>query len=203
MVWLLGETVWQFLKWLNIELPYYPWWRVRLPWWLRQHSVCLQCGRPGFDPWVRKILWRRKWQPTPVPLPGKSHGRRSLVCYSGVAKSWTRLSDFTFTILSSNSTLSYRKKWKCIHTTCKQMFIVALFITARNKNKSNTHQINKMWHIQTMDIIKQLKRNWVLIHATTWINFKWKKPGRKSHILCDLICMKCPELLNLYMEKVG
>jgi len=28
--------------------------------------------RPGFDPWVRKILWRRAWQPTPVVLPGES-----------------------------------------------------------------------------------------------------------------------------------
>ena len=45
-------------------------------------EVCLQCGRPGFDPWVRKIPWRRKWQPTPVFLPGESHGRRSLVGYS-------------------------------------------------------------------------------------------------------------------------
>ena len=41
----------------------------------------LQCGRPGFDPWVRKIPWRRKWQPTPVFLPGKSHGQRSLAGY--------------------------------------------------------------------------------------------------------------------------
>ena len=48
---------------------------------------------PGFDPWVRKIPWRRKRQPTPVFLPGESHGRRSLVGYSPqVAKSWTRLS---------------------------------------------------------------------------------------------------------------
>ena len=37
----------------------------------------------GFDPWVRKILWRRKWQPTPVFLPGKSHGQRSLADYRG------------------------------------------------------------------------------------------------------------------------
>ena len=36
----------------------------------------------GFDPWVRKIHWRRKWQPTPVLLPGRSHGLRSLVDYS-------------------------------------------------------------------------------------------------------------------------
>ena len=33
-------------------------------------------------PWVRKILWRRKWQPTPVFLPGESHGQKSLVGYS-------------------------------------------------------------------------------------------------------------------------
>ena len=36
----------------------------------------------GFIPWVRKIPWRRKRQPTPVLLPGKSHGRKSLVSYS-------------------------------------------------------------------------------------------------------------------------
>ena len=35
-----------------------------------------------FDPWVRKIPWRRKRQPTPVFLPGKSHGPRSLVGYN-------------------------------------------------------------------------------------------------------------------------
>ena len=34
--------------------------------------------RRGFNPWVRKIPWRRKWQPTPVFLPGESHGQRSL-----------------------------------------------------------------------------------------------------------------------------
>ena len=45
-------------------------------------SVCLQCGIPRFNLWVRKISWRRKWQPTPVLLPGKSHGQRSLVGYS-------------------------------------------------------------------------------------------------------------------------
>ena len=36
----------------------------------------------GFDAWVRKILWGRKWQPTPILLPGKSRGWRSLVGYS-------------------------------------------------------------------------------------------------------------------------
>ena len=41
------------------------------------------CRRLRFNPWVRKIPWRKKkWQPTPVLLPGKSHGQRSLVGYS-------------------------------------------------------------------------------------------------------------------------
>ena len=53
-----------------------------LPWWLRQYRICLQCKRPGFDPWVGKISWRRKQQPTPVFLPGKSRGQRSLAGYS-------------------------------------------------------------------------------------------------------------------------
>ena len=44
--------------------------------------ICLQCRRPGFNPWVGKIPWSRKWQPTPVFSPGESHGWRSLACYS-------------------------------------------------------------------------------------------------------------------------
>ena len=43
---------------------------------------CKRQKRHGFDPWVRKIPWRRTWQPTPVFLPRESHGQRSLVCYS-------------------------------------------------------------------------------------------------------------------------
>ena len=43
-----------------------------LPWWLSGKESACQCKRcrsHGFNPWVRKILWRRKWQPTPVFLP--------------------------------------------------------------------------------------------------------------------------------------
>ena len=53
-----------------------------LPQWLSgKESIC-QCRRPKFDPWAGKIPWRRKWQPTPVFLPGKFHGQRSLAGYS-------------------------------------------------------------------------------------------------------------------------
>ena len=45
-------------------------------------GIHLQCGRPGFNPWAGKILWRRAWQPTRVFLPGEFRGHRSLVAYS-------------------------------------------------------------------------------------------------------------------------
>ena len=50
------------------------WSRIRRPIG-RRHK------RHGFDPWVRKIPWTRKWQPTSVFLPGKFHGQRSLAGY--------------------------------------------------------------------------------------------------------------------------
>ena len=49
---------------------------------MAQMIICLQCKKPGFDPWVGKIPWRRKWQSTPELLPGESHGQRSLEGYS-------------------------------------------------------------------------------------------------------------------------
>ena len=45
-------------------------------------KIYLQCGRPEFDPWVRKVPWRRGWLPTPVFLPGESQGQKSLAGYS-------------------------------------------------------------------------------------------------------------------------
>ena len=53
-----------------------------VPWCIKQERICLQCKRPRFHPWVRKIPWRREQQPIPVFLPGESHGQRSLAGYS-------------------------------------------------------------------------------------------------------------------------
>ena len=79
--------------------------------WLTGEESSWQCKRGRrhrFDPWVRKILWRRKWQPTPVFLPGKSHGQRILVVYSHrVAKSYTRLSTRMHTCTHSHFNYMY------------------------------------------------------------------------------------------------
>ena len=45
-------------------------------------KICLQCKRPGSDPWVGKTSWRREWLSTSVFLPGEFHGQKSLVGYS-------------------------------------------------------------------------------------------------------------------------
>ena len=68
-----------------------------LPWWLSDKESC-QCRRCGFDSWVGEMAWRRKWQPTPVFLPGNSLYRGAWwVTVHGVTKSWTQLSDGTTT----------------------------------------------------------------------------------------------------------
>ena len=58
------------------------------PWWLSSGESICQRRRCGFNVWVGKLPWRRKWQPTPVFLPGKSYGQRSLagLQYIGVAR---------------------------------------------------------------------------------------------------------------------
>ena len=50
--------------------------------WLSGKESTCQCRKLRFNPWVRKTPWRRKWQPTLIFLPGKSHEYRSLVGYS-------------------------------------------------------------------------------------------------------------------------
>ena len=64
-------------------------WLLRLPKQLSAKEPACQCKRRRrhrFHPWVRKIPWRRKWQPSPVFLPAKSSGQRSLVDYSPYKK---------------------------------------------------------------------------------------------------------------------
>ena len=53
--------------------------------------------RFGFNPWVRKIHWRRKWQLIPVVLSGKSCGQRSLVGYSPWGSKESDITEYTYT----------------------------------------------------------------------------------------------------------
>ena len=52
-----------------------------LPRWLSVKESACQCRRPGFNPWVGKIPWRRKWNPTSVFLPGRGGGKKKIYIY--------------------------------------------------------------------------------------------------------------------------
>ena len=70
------------------------WDKGRLPRCLSGKNPLANAGDRGLIPGVEKIPWRRKWQLTPVFLPGESHGERTPTGYSPrVAKSWTQLSN--------------------------------------------------------------------------------------------------------------
>ena len=69
----VSPTLWDYsINYSSISLPM---------WHTGKESAC-QCRRLWFNPWVRRIPWSRKWQPTSIFLPGKFHGQRSLVGYS-------------------------------------------------------------------------------------------------------------------------
>ena len=81
-----------------------------LPRWLSGKEFACKsrrCRRLGFNPWVQKIPWRRKWQPTPVFLPRESHGQRSLVGCSPWGHKESDMTDFHF-ILTVNLS------WDCL-----------------------------------------------------------------------------------------
>ena len=98
-----------------------------LPSWLSGKDSACQFRRHkrcGFNPWVGKISWRRKWQPSPVLLPGKSHGRRNLVGYS----SWGRKeSDMTERLTSLSFFLSFflENCW-CHYSFSSLLFLAVL-----------------------------------------------------------------------------
>ena len=98
-----------------------PWYPIimGLPRWLsgfkKTRCQCKRHKRLRFDLWIRKIPWRRAWQPIPVFLHGESHGLRSLVVYSPwgcrVRHDWNDLAS-THACIPSLCPFQRRRKWK-------------------------------------------------------------------------------------------
>ena len=90
-----------------------------LPWWLSRYRIYLQCRRHrrgGFNPWVRKIPSKRKWQPTPEFLPEKPLDRGAWwAAVQRVWKSWTQLSMPSLTVTSFFHVLSKEKFFSLLH----------------------------------------------------------------------------------------
>ena len=109
---------------LGLILPHY--WGKGLPRWLsgkESACQCRRCRRHGFDPWVGKIPWRRAWQTTPVFLPGKFHGQRSLVGYrpwghkeSDATEHWGTFWVTNYEIFQSRGQNQALYSWSCRFT---------------------------------------------------------------------------------------
>ena len=99
---------------------------------------CRRHKRHRFSPWVRKIPWRRAWQPTPVFLPGESHGQRSLVGpVHEVVESRTRLNQ-----LSRHEVISTESLFSKISNILIRRDLKALILTPmwRHFQKVTTYQ---------------------------------------------------------------
>ena len=95
---------------------------------------CRRHKRCGFDPWVQKILWRRKWQPTPVFLPGKFHGQRSLAG----CRPWGRKESDTAEWLSTHTDIRLAGEdggLKCSHGEGKCLALLLHLLVSENACK--------------------------------------------------------------------
>ena len=113
--WLTGRALWAWRKWERGSgaIFLFNLLELILVCLLSQRSILLthphqnlhvkyfkKLSSPKVDPGVRKVPWRRKWQPTPVILPGESQGQRTWrAAVPGVAKSRTRLTEHARTHL--------------------------------------------------------------------------------------------------------
>ena len=122
----------------------------QLPMWLSGEEPAYR--RLRFDPWVRKIPWRRKWQPTPVFLPGESHGQRSLAVYSpwGCKETWLKQISLQW--------LPYRTLWVYI------AFVLNLKFASRKVNL-----------VSCISICHLKVKNISFIHSFLKYEWPWRK----------------------------
>ena len=126
------------------------------PWWVSGKESACQCWRRRSHLWVRKIPWKRRWQPTPEFLPGKSHGYRSLVGYSPwgcerMGHDWATKQQ-RLMILSTFSCaygpLVYFLQLSVSSSLCP---FLKIKLWKLPKCSSTDEWISKMWYICTME----------------------------------------------------
>ena len=100
---------WMFVS-ITLFVPCYS--VSEFPWWLSSKESSCQCRRRKIDPWVGKMPCKRKRQPTPVFLPGKSHGWKSLAGYSPRG-----CKNIRYDLVTTNNNSCF-----CIHENCGYNF---------------------------------------------------------------------------------
>ena len=131
--------------------------------WNSGKELACQCRRHGFDPWAKKIPRRRKWQPTPIFLPGTFHGQRTLAGYS----SWGRKESYT--------TEGLNHSWP--------HFIYNLSISLKDCLSSHILPYFTVWGFNTCILgrAQSLTRAFVSFQeAGTWATQTFTKTGTRS-----------------------
>ena len=101
----------------------------RFSWWLRQLRICLQYWRPGFDPWVGKIPWRRECPPIPAFFPGEFHRWRSLARHSPYCQCFIWIIIVLYYWVAQKACLNFsvscygKNKWTFWPTQCIKILI--------------------------------------------------------------------------------
>ena len=169
---------------------------MRLPWWFRWQSISLQCWRPGFVPWVRKIPWKRKWQPTPLLLPGKSHGWKSLVVYSP----WgSKESDMT-------ERLHFHFRWGILHRVllvigwCWVLYSSGFICVS--SHYLMRPRVNSLVVLESV-LPLQMLRAWSLDHLHRSFLFEFKLTEKSSYPFSDDSPLELPGSLHLHSRSPG
>ena len=138
---------------------------------------CGRCKSLRFDPWVKKILWSRKWQPAPVFLPGKFHGQRSLV---GCSPQGCKESDTTERRVSVSSVYAYTG-WAWCYCLVAKLCLTLCNSMDCSPPGSSVHGISQARILEQIAIsysggspqprarthISCISR-WILYHCATW-----------------------------------
>ena len=142
------------------------------PRWLSGKESACQCRRHGFHPWVRKIPWRRIWQLTPVILPGKSHGQKSLVHY---------IPRVTKSDMTERPSTHYTNWWVCVKA--HKLYIKLTW--------------SSQWHFEVGIVILQMGKSRLafftckaLLHENFW-SCHWERCG------VNLSCVTCSVVHSL------
>ena len=140
-------------------------------------------GDPRYNHWVGKIPWRKKWQPTPVLLPGESHGQRSLVDYSPWGRKDSDTSEWLSMHLSARILKVYKEPLTGVsHVhSLDSLNVTFLFqgytlgvASGSPKDKQNTYSKSKgrgWWGTQLPSARVQLEGQ--LVVTSSW----WPYPG--------------------------
>ena len=133
----------------------------------------LPSRRRRFDPWVGKTPWRRKWQPTPVFLPGKSHGQRSWVGdVHRVAKSWTWLSRHPLWVYWAGASQLHGTFFPCSQRPSRAGSAMGPIVQKRNRGlKMSTCLRNHRWkwlelRFQSFFLLDFKARYYIVLHVT-------------------------------------